>query len=334
MTAAPQRLFGRKAGLLLSSETQALDLSELEFSFHTHAPDSETPFHAEIRVYNLSQEHVNLVTGEFNKVSVQGGYVGDGNYGEVFTGTVKQYHSGREGVDTYLDIFATDGDLLHNFGIINTTLAAGSTYGTQLNALNQAAAPYGAKVAPGSAAPPGGILPRGKVLCGMIRDYASEYAATTGQSWFIENGVIHTVPLTGYRAGEAVVLTTQTGLLGRPEQTNGGVLATCLMNPKLRTGCLVKIDNKSINKTIAAKGNPFNIPYNQLAAIEPVQGDNAVDTQFLAQIAADGLYKVLVVEHSGDTRGHAWQTDLTCIALNASNNSVSPYTVGAQYGSS
>lgn len=322
-------LFGRRASLWLTSGTQVLDLSEMQFQFHTHAPDMGSPWHAEIRVFNLSQATVNQIRGEFSGVTVQAGYGDQGAYGVVFDGTVKQYRIGRDNAtDTFLEIFATDGDMAHNYGVIATTLAGGNDNAARAKALNDSFTKYGAPMESDKPLPTGGILPRGKVMFGMTRDYMNDACASTGQTWFIEHGRVVTVPLTGYRAGDAIVLTSATGLLGRPEQTNGGVLATCLLNPNIRTGTLVRIDNSSINQIAVAKGNPFNAPYDQWIAAQPPNTDPTVkgfDSQMLAKLAADGVYKVLVAEHHGDTRGQDWCTDITCIALNQVTDTVNPY---------
>lgn len=34
---------------------------------------------------------------------------------------------------------------------------------------------------------------------------------------------------------------------------------------------------------------------------------------------ADGLYYVMVANHQGETRGDPWRTDLTCLAVDATN---------------
>jgi hypothetical protein len=37
-----------------------------------------------------------------------------------------------------------------------------------------------------------------------------------------------------------------------------------------------------------------------------------------AKVAGDGVYYVMVAEHTGDTRGLPWYTDVTCLAADAS----------------
>jgi hypothetical protein len=97
---------------------------------------------------------------------LQAGYEG-GSYGAIFNGSIKQVRRGRDNpTDTYLEILAADGDVGRNFGIVNTTLAAGVIPADQL------AATIKAIDLPAGFTPdlPKTALSRGKVLYGMARD--------------------------------------------------------------------------------------------------------------------------------------------------------------------
>jgi hypothetical protein len=153
----------------------------------------------------------------------------------------------------------------------------------------------------------GGILPRGKVLFGLARANLRAEVQNVGATWSIQNGQVNVTPLDGYLPGEAIVLTSQTGLIGRAEQTQDGVRARCLINPRIAPGTLVKIDNKSINETFQQADFTIpgaQLPYNRYAGLQ----------QF-ADVSADGLYRVYVAEVKGDTRGAPWWMDLILLAV-------------------
>lgn len=322
---ADQTQFGRKATLLVIRPEQAgnnpsafvagsvLDLSQMHFRFRTAQQDVESPNNCTIRVYNLSDATLQAITKyEYSRVILQAGYEG-APAGVIFDGTIKQFRVGRENAtDKYLDLLAADGDLAYNFSIVNTTLAAGSTPKQRVDAVIAEMAKKG--VTEGNVMEfTGGVLPRGKVLFGMARALMRQETASQGATWSIENGKVNVLPLQGYKPGEAVVLSSLTGLVGMPEQTNDGVRATCLLNPRLTIGGLVRIDNKSVNQLLQ---NNQNLPpgarmpaFNQYTGI-----------QNLATVASDGLYRLFVVEHEGDTRGTAWHSHLTGLALNPSTN--------------
>lgn len=314
--------FIRKATLIVSGRKgnnpsaydagSGLDLSEARFRFSTQQQDVESPNNCSIRVYNLSDETVRKVKGEYDRVTLQAGY--DGAYGVIFDGTIKQFRVGRESnIDSYLDILAADGDLGYNFGIVNKTLAAGASPQQRVDAIIESMGPYG--VTKGYVGPlVGGTLPRGKVLFGMARAALRAEVKTSGCTWNIQNGEVQVIPLDGYLPGEAVELTALTGLIGLPEATADGVRARCLLNPKITVGGLVKIDNASINQTLQQNPNAAPIAYNQWTGL-----------QFLAKTTTDGIYRVLVVEHEGDTRGLSWESKLICLAVDPATLKVKPY---------
>lgn len=303
----------RKAGLFVSSTERALDLSEAHFSFRTAQQDVESPNNCSIRVYNLAETTIQLIRNEFQRVTLQAGY--DGSYGVIFQGQIKQFRIGKESAtDSYLDILAADGDEAYNYAYVKKTLAApNTTPAQQIKAIIEAMNPNG--VGQGyTMEMTGGVLPRGKVLFGMANALMRQVVRSQGATWNINNGKVEIIPMNGYKPGEAIVLNSLTGLIGRPEQTIDGVKARCLLNPRLDIGATVKIDNASINRLVQQNPNAPPIPFNQWTGI-----------QNLATIAADGLYRLFVVEHSGDTRGMDWYSDIIGLAINPVTKEVKPY---------
>lgn len=309
LVVSPGPFQGNNPSAFVPAGGDSLDLSELHFTFHTSQQDVESPNNCTIRVYNLSDATVRKIRGEYSQVTLQAGY--EGGTGVIFSGTIKQFKIGRQDATTkYLDILAADGDIPYNFSVVNKTLAAASTAEQRIAAAVGAMVPNGATA--GYLMPAtGGVLPRGKVLFGMARAVLRQEARNIGATWNISNGQVNVVPLDGYLPGEAVDLTSATGMVGLPEQTNEGIKVKCLLNPRIVVGGLVRIDNKSINQIVQANPNAAPIPYNQYAGL-----------QLLATVANDGLYRVYVAEHDGDTRGTSWYTNLVCLAVDPSSRKV------------
>lgn len=288
----------RRCNLIVANEAgEGLDLSNLRITFKIKKSDAQTPNTAEIRVYNVAEETANRIRKEFQNISLQAGY--ESNYGLIFNGNIKQVRFGREnGTDTFIDIAAADGDEAYNFAVVNTTLAAGSKQSDQIGAAARSMAGRG--VATGHIDPTGDAkLPRGKVMYGMARNYLRQSAEASNTSWSIQDGKLQFVSLTGVLPNQAVLLTSKTGLVGQPEQTNDGIKARCLLNPMLRIGGKVQINEKDVAEA--------KLP------------DTSKDAQANkpAAIEADGFYRLLVVEHSGDTRGNDWYSDLVCLGVDA-----------------
>jgi hypothetical protein len=307
------RQYIRKASLLLVSGDQALDLSDMHFKFRTVQEDEQSPSNCAVRVYNLSDATVKRIRGEFSRVVVQAGY--DSSFGVVFDGTIIQYGIGREsGTNTYLDILAADGDVAYNFAVVNASLSAGSSAGERIAKTIQAMEPLGVSAGSILADGTGGILPRGKVLFGMAKSILRSQVQNVGATWSINSGKINITPLTGYLPGEAVILNSLTGMIGRPEQTQEGIKVRCLINPKITVGGTVQIDNTDINQLVQQNPDAAPVPYNQWAGV-----------QNLASVTADGVYRVYVVEYTGDTRGPEWYADLVCLTVDPSTQKVKAY---------
>jgi hypothetical protein len=306
--------FGRKASLIVSTGTVGLELSGFRFTFRTTNSDNQTPNTLYVRVYNLSPQTVSKIgtnpSTEFSTITLQAGYE-DGNYGIIFSGTIKQTATGRErNVDTYLDIWAADGDLWYNNAVVNLSLAAGQTPQQVISAITGAASSNGTPpikfaddttgLIAGSGFGTAQALSRGKVLFGMSRDYARDWAGKYGFRWSVQNGQFVLVPITGYRPGQAVVLSSTTGLIGVPEATQDGVRVRALLNPLIRIGCLVQIAKSDINQiTTQQQGLTYS------PAIATV-------------VTAAGFYRVMTAEFSGDTRGNDWFVDMVCLAVDVS----------------
>lgn len=316
-----------------------LDLSQFRVKFKTYNYDGEAPDHASIKVYNLSRSEINSIISNANYSSVvlAAGYQ-SGNYGTIFSGDIRQFKVGKEdAVTTYLEILASDADLFYNRGLFSGSFSAGTNPIDQLNAMvndynnneiNLAVAPgepTPAKLSVDSSAVfTQGLYNttniRGKVWVGMARSSLRNLAANLNISWHIQDGKIVLTDYQGYKEGTAVRLTPKTGLVGVPEQTDSGINCRCLLNPKVRIGGLVQLDDEfinqtkySINNTPPAFGSPANpdpgqgtgVPYNKNQGI-----------QNLVPISGKGWYRSYVVEHSGDTRGNEFYTDMVLLAVN------------------
>ncbi|MBB4017389.1 hypothetical protein GGR16_002418 [Chelatococcus caeni] len=284
----------REIRLKVGSNSQEIDVSQMRIKFVVRHWELQTPAHSDIIIYNLSDETANRIKKEFTTVSLEAGY--RENFGLIFRGEVKQIRKGRENpVDTYLAILAANADRAYNYAVVNKTLAAGHTFRDQVETCIQAMKPYGVQV--GHIADLGSQkMPRAASLFGMARDVLRRVCFATNMSWSIQNDRLQIVPNREAAPGEAIVLNSRTGMIGLPVQTIDGILVRCLLNPQIVPGKRVKIDQASVQE---ARFNPSFTA--------------EVHNAMIPSTADDGLYKVLAVDHIGDTRGQPWYSDLTCI---------------------
>ncbi len=279
----------------------------LRFRFEVRADDLDSPNSLSVRIYNLSDNTAKTIINEFDRVVLAAGYQ-EGAKGNIFEGTIQQLKRGRErSTDNYLDIFAADGDLPRNNAVLNTSRPAGATDNQLLSEFAKAMNIPIAQSANGFVET-GGVYPRGKVLWGMGKDYMKVLAKKNKCRWSIQSGTLTLIPNDGYLTGNEIVeLNSWSGMLGVPESTENGIEVSCYLNPQIQVGQLVRINNKEINQ--ASRSGPIMFP-------------QRLSQYYPASTSADGVYRVLVVEHTGDVRGNEWRTDLTCLTVDVSSKSV------------
>lgn len=291
---------------LADSGGNGLDFSEFRVTFTVRRGDYQTPNSVDLRIYNLSDHTANRIQKEFSQVSLSGGY--PGNIGRIFKGTIKQVRKGRiDQRDSYVDVTAADGDEAYNFAPISKSLKAGTTPGGIYQALVQAMAAKGITQGYTPNLPENGSV-RGRVLYGMARDELRDFANTNDSSWSIQDGSMTLIPMTSYVPGNVLTITPSTGLVGVPEQTQQGIHIRTLLNPNIKIGQTIKLDQTDVNKL------RFGLDQGS------IQGN--LRLQPAIKTSGDGLYYVMVANHSGDTRGQEWYTDMTCLAVDATVPSV------------
>jgi hypothetical protein len=295
--------FGRHASVILAKGGQGLDLSQLRFTFRTTNNDADAPNTCRVRIYNLSDKTLSNSLSQYDRLIVDVGY--ENNHAQIFDGTIRQFRYGNESnVDSFLEVMAADNDIGYNFGIINKTFAPGTTPEQELTAY---ANTFNAIVDPAAITyvnATGGVMinPRGKVSFGLTRSFMRDFANTFNARWSIQGGVLYLIPLTGYLQGDIIKINSLTGMIGVPEATETGIMVKTLLNPLIKIGNGIQINNRDITKS----------------EIRDQFFPGYLDKTFIANTSRDGMYRVLVAEHSGDTRGSEWFTSMTCLNLDQS----------------
>jgi len=280
--------------LTVGDDAEEMDMSALRIRFQVRQADLQTPNWAEITVTNPSEATIAKVKKEYTKVTLEAGY-GEAA-GIIFKGEILQKRSGRENpTDTYLTILATDGGQAHNYAVVNKTLAAGHTFRDQVDACLEPLKALGITVGYICDLPQA-KMPRGAVLFGMARDRLRDVAQATNTSWSIQNGQFQMVKNNSYRPGDEIIVNSRTGMIGLPVQTLDGIEVRTLLNPMIQPGRRIRIDQGSIQDAPLAPGYTA-----------------AVANAMIPTKADDGVYKVLVVDHAGDSRGNPYYSDIICI---------------------
>lgn len=323
----PDNLYLRKANLLITQpksttnaatgDNKALDLSDFHYKFNVLRGDYQTPNSCDLRIYNLTFETINKIRDQkYTQVILQAGY--GKTFAGIFNGTIVQFLAGRENAtDTYVDITAIDGDEAYNYEITSKSYPGGTALIDIITGITSSATtPITVGTTPKAPAP---APVRGTAYFGRIRRAMAVIAKNAvgfvpataanyenvGCIWYIDDGKLHILPAGSGLSYPVTILNSNTGLIGLPEQTEQGIKFRCLLNPLLRIGSVVKLDNTDIQQ------------YKYGISLSSAPQNQKTATQTLVN-NTDGYYYVMYTEHEGDTRGQEWYTSAVCLSAASS----------------
>lgn len=317
------QLFNRKIIFKVSSDNQEIDLSNLHIVFRTTALTANTPKTCAIRVYNLNDETTTFINKEGIQLTLEAGY--EQVFGIIFSGQIIQRRTGREnGTDSFMDIYASDNDALFAKGFINTTIVAGSTSYSRFQSIAENVQVDGSKTpltigeyTTNGVNPQGAKLPRGRVYYGMAKNHLKNNASSVGAFWESENGIINVLGIDQVKQLPIPDVNYKTGLIGVPTQTIEGISFRALLNPNFVKGMMIHLNNYEILMKEIQTGAPGT-------GINEAAGTQGGISQ-LPTINDDGNYKILYVNHIGDTRGLDWYSDVVCYTPKTGNSAQATY---------
>jgi hypothetical protein len=276
----------------------------MHFTFTTTQYTNVTGNTLQLRLYDVSEEIIGRIQGEFTDIILNAGY--EENPPTLFEGTVVQVRRGWEGdkADRYIDISAMDGDPSLSYAIIKDAVPNGSTYQQRWAAIANALKLPIDQMPDASQLPKEltSKQPRGKTLFGKAADAAQDQAMHMMCNWSIQRGKIVIVPYNGYAPNEPVEINGANGMIGWPEQTDEGIHVQTLLDARLFCHQLVKLNNADTLQQ-------------QLDMSLEYPGKNLPGSpEGRTIIPLDGVYAIVEVTHSGDTRGNEWYSDLLCLS--------------------
>lgn len=266
----------------------------LRISFKITKTIGRTPNTCLLKLYNLSQASEDRIKGEFDEILINAGYVGHAEL--IFRGNIRHTFSYRDGNDRIIEIDAADGDKDFNQAIVNVTLASGtSTEDIIAHVLGAFTSTIKGVV---------NVVSRqhirGRTLSGMARDILDDIARESNANWSIQDGKLHIVPTNATLPTQAIVLSSETGLLGAPEISDKGIMARCLLNPQIAVNGTIWLNNESIKLRVRKQ---------HLAAPGAHKPTTKAKQHEIARTSPDGFYKVFMLVHEGDTRSAKWETE-------------------------
>ena len=244
--------------------------------------------YSEVVIYNLSPSSENIIIKEGYRVIIEAGYEGN-QYGLIFDGNVIQPLREKEGGTTYkLNLVSMDSDMFLVSGSANFSIMRGqnsrslienivnsSSVSTQLGAISQNLS--------------NSELTRGKVVFGKASDYLRQIAQSESAAFYMEDGKVNIIRADDYSENEVIELDSESGLIGVPSQSDFGATIKMLLNPRVKLGTMIHVNNSLIKNKQFQQGQAFY------------------------GLDQDGLYRVIKVTYKGDTRGVDWYTEVETV---------------------
>ena len=247
------------------------EILKVEFSVERSLSKSANT--ADVTVYNLSEQTRQLVSEKAIDTVLDAGY--SGNSHTIFRGKLDAGKSWKNGADWVTNFQSTDGGKQLREKRINVSysgkLSLEQVFDAVADSLGVGLGNAKQKIREGNIRGAFKDFQNGIALNGYSRDQLDKLTKAFGYTWSIQDGQLELLgPTDAIDRNDAIVLNSNTGLLGSPQSGEKGIIeARSLLIPQLIPGRVVSLDSKLLN----------------------------------------GFYRVDRVVFTGDTRGQAWYAD-------------------------
>lgn len=248
-------------------------IEDLRIQFKIEKTNESTPNTAEIKIYNLSEETRGLFEAEKSKIRLSIGYLGlnpGGTAGLGFDSSssvevvvvgdiTKVAHKKKkvtkeigqtdhvtrskvEGVDLITTVEVADGDNRYR----NSRLDKGYPPNARLRDIfNDLATALGLGTGVFIGIPEKSYA-NGVALTGLARDSLNVLTKSNRLEWSIQDENLQIIPQGASTSDSAIVISSDTGMVGSPSKTSNGVEFDSLIQPALRPGRRVEVDSRLV----------------------------------------------------------------------------------------
>lgn len=246
------RLFKADAYIVVTTPSgERIDLSaatdygrRLDLDFFCDLNKSSEPNQGDVTVYNLKSATRNKILKD-SKLEVFAGY--DGNEKLIFIGDVKNVKNSDDGIDWASNILCGDGQgpyleakfvksYREGVNIADVVKDLADSFGLAVRDLGESIK---------------GQINGGLSVSGASKDILNQITKDYGLEWSIQDDEVRITQQEQPIDNEAIVISSETGLLNHPQVTEKGVDFEAQLNPDIRPGKLVRIESGSTIVNVA-----------------------------------------------------------------------------------
>lgn len=285
------KLFGRNYLLTIKSgDDELVYAPPMQIRFACEIWPGNSGGVAQITLYGVSRDTRRAVYAKFDRVTLAAGY-GE-KVGLIFSGDIINIEVGREGVDTYIRLYARPTGQAQEGAFVSKSWGANTP---QLDIIRDVAESL---LLPVEFIGDFSDLPRalkGRSLCRSSVACMNELAELHGFTWFLGANRLMIIRTKDGKVGQARhgdphVISAATGMVGSPQILIQGVEVKTKLDASIIPGGTVDIQAETRNFA-------FSGVYEYQMQRDPAGGN--------------GLYSVLGVKHEGDFYGDTWDTSIS-----------------------
>ena len=230
----------------------------LRFVFKAERTSEATPNKASIQVYNLAPDTRDLLKRPKCTVTLSAGYgmildPGTSTAEIAIQGDAYKSFTVKTGPDYVTTIEIGDGQTAYQNSTVNESYSEGATGTSVIGSLISAMGLKTGEVSGADSIQYAGSL----VLSGNARDAMDDVTEKGDLEWSIQDGAVQVIPVNKFNSLEAVLLNSNTGLVGSPNLTgfnsskgksaaSTGIEFTSLLQPSLKPGRRVRVESKFV----------------------------------------------------------------------------------------
>jgi hypothetical protein len=270
----------------LQGYERTITLRGLRVSFTIQKNLSNTPNTAVVKIWNLSQDHRNLIKDFGDEVTVYAGYERGSGLQLLYRGdTITVSHTfDQPEIVTQLECY--DGDKYVNQAHLSLSFEAQTPVRTVITTI---ADKMGINITEFSDSN-NLVYPLGFQFAGMLKDALTKACDVVGLQWSVQNNGLQIIPTNGSIVQSIIKVNVNTGMIGIPQRYT-----------YKRQGFYVP--GPAVGWKVATLLNPYIIPGVKLD----------IESRYLG---FQGIFRTETVRHSGDTYGPDWisQMEVTQLA--------------------
>ncbi len=254
------RLWNRKANIIFALRgEQGTKHTDLRIAFDIGKTSEVNANPAKIKIYNLNKTSRAFLQQENVIVILEVGY--EDNVDQLFIGDIVKSSTEKTGSDLITTIEAKDGTFALENANLDKSYKAGTNIKDVAKDVINSIQEVGGIIVNSISAIKSETLQNGMSVTGASKKTLDNITEKQGLEYSIQDNELQIIEKNGSTTEEAILLTPETGLLGKPIEREEGIEYKALIQTtKLRPGRRVRItsseiDGVFINKKVNYKGD-------------------------------------------------------------------------------